>query len=181
MDMEQSLAIGAWHEQGEAAVRAEGIPFTFIRPTGFMANLLAWAGSIKAEGIVRSSAGYGRRAFIHSDDIAAVAVKALTESSYIGEALPITGPEALTFGDATMKIGAAIKRELRYEVISDEEAGRRFAASGAPAEEVEAHIALWRAIREGRLGSVTDTVRRVLMREPVTLDQWIAENAAAFC
>ena len=51
MDVQQGLAIGAWHERGEAAIRASGIPFTFVRPTGFMSNLLAWVPSIKAEGV----------------------------------------------------------------------------------------------------------------------------------
>jgi uncharacterized protein YbjT (DUF2867 family) len=55
LDVEQGLAIGAWHEKGESAIRAVGIPFTFVRPTGFMSNLLAWADSIRTEGIVRSS------------------------------------------------------------------------------------------------------------------------------
>src|SRR5271168_3545829 len=53
MDVEQALAIGAWHERGEAAIRKCGIPFTFVRPTGFMSNLFAWAPSIKAEGAIR--------------------------------------------------------------------------------------------------------------------------------
>src|SRR5262249_18439413 len=78
MDVQLGLAIGAWHERGETAVRASGVPFTFVRPTGFMSYLLAWAQSIRGEGVVRASTGDGRRPFIHSDDIASVAVKALT-------------------------------------------------------------------------------------------------------
>ena len=89
------------------AIRASGVPFTFVQPTGFMSNLLAWATSIKAEGIVRASTGEGRRAFIHSD-AAAVATKALTPPEYDGESLPITGPEALSFAEVTAKIGSAI-------------------------------------------------------------------------
>ena len=61
MDVQQGLAIGAWHERGEAAVRASGVPFTFVRLTGFMSNLLAWAPSVKAESVVRASTGDGRR------------------------------------------------------------------------------------------------------------------------
>ena len=179
-DVDQSLAIGAWHEQGEAAIRASGIPFTFIRPTGFMSNLLAWARSIKTEGIVRSSTGSGRRPFIHSDDIAAVATAALTSRSHLGQSLAITGPEALTFAEITTKIAAAIGKPLVYQPISDDEAARRFSATGASAEEVAAHVALWRAIREGRLAAVTDQVQRILGRPPLTLDHWLAENAAAF-
>ena len=182
LDVEQGLAIGAWHEQGEAAIRAEGIPFTFIRPTGFMSNLLAWALPIRNEGIVRSSTGDGRRPFIHSDDIAAVAVEALTTGQYEGQSLSITGPEALSFAEVAARIGEAIAKELRFETISDEEAGGRYAAAtGAPTVETEAHVALWRAIREGRLGRVTDTVQRVLGRKPIALDQWLVENRSTFC
>jgi len=180
LDVEQSLAIGAWHEQGEAAIRASGVPFTFLRLSGFMTNLLAWAGSIRAEGVVRTSTGNGKRAFIHSNDIAAVAVRALTSRKYVGEALALTGPEALSFTEVATKIGVAIGRELRYETLSDEEAGWRFEATGASAEETAAHVELWRAICEGRAGMVTDGVERALGRKPIGLDQWIAENAGAF-
>jgi uncharacterized protein YbjT (DUF2867 family) len=180
LDVEQSLAIGAWHERGEAAVRASGIPFTFVRPTGFLSNLLAWAHSIKAEGVVRSSARNGKRPFIHSEDIAAVAVRALTTREYVGQALPITGPEALSFPEVTAKIGAAVGKELQFLPISDEEASRRFSATGASAEEVVAHVELWRAIRENRLATVTDVVQKLLGRQPISLDQWLLESASAF-
>jgi len=180
LDVEQSLAIGAWHERGEAAIQASGVPFTFLRPSGFMTNLLAWAGSIKAEGAVRASTGNGKRAFIHSDDIAAVAVRVLTSHEYVGKALALTGQEALSFAEVAKKIGMAIGRELKYETLSDEEATRRFAATGASAEETEAHVELWRAIREGRLGMTTDGVERVLGRKPIGLVRWIAENVDKF-
>ena len=64
--------------------------------------------------------------------------------------------------------------------VLSEEAGRRFSATGASLEETEAHVALWRAIREGRLATITDGVQRVLGREPVAFDTWIHENAKAF-
>ena len=180
LDVEQKLAIGAWHAKGEAAIRASGIRFTFVRPTGFMSNLLAWSRSIVAEGIVRSSTGDGKRPFIHSEDIAAVAVRALTADDYVGKALPITGPQSLSFAEITEKIGSAIGRQLKYQPISDEEAGCRFSATGASAEEVAAHVELWRAIREGRVGATTNEVERILGRKPIALDQWLVENAPVF-
>jgi uncharacterized protein YbjT (DUF2867 family) len=179
-DVEQRLAIGAWHEKGETAIRASGIPFTFVRPTGFMSNLLLWSRSIVSEGIVRSSTGDGKRPFIHSDDIAGVAVRALTTNDYAGQSLPITGPQALSFAEIAEKIGAATGRQLKYQPISDEEAGHRFSATGASPEETTAHVELWRAIREGRVGDTTNEVERILGRKPIALDQWLVENAAAF-
>ena len=180
MDVQHGLAIGAWHERGEAAVRASGVPFTFLQPTGFMSNLLAWASSVKSEAIVRSSTGDGRRAFIHSDDIAAVAVKSLTTAGYQGQPLPITGPEALTFAEVTAKVSGAIGRPLTFQPISDEEARQRYSRVSGSEEETNAHVALWRAIREGRLARVTNDVERVLGRKPISLDRWLTENIATF-
>jgi uncharacterized protein YbjT (DUF2867 family) len=180
MDVNQKLAIGAWHEQGEAAIRATGILFTFVQPTGFMSNLLAWAHSIRAEGVVRSATGEGRRAFIHSADIAEVATKALTTRDYYGQSLAITGPEALSFSEVTARIGAAIGKQLKFQPISDDEARRRYSAVSGSDEETEAHVSLWRAIREGRLATVTDGVGRILGRKPITLDRWLIENSKHF-
>jgi uncharacterized protein YbjT (DUF2867 family) len=145
-----------------------------------MSNLLAWAKSIQTEGIVRASTGDGRRSFIHSADIAAVAVKALTTPEYTGKSLPITGPEALSFAEATAIIGAVIGKPLTFKAITDEEARQRYSAISGSAAETEAHVSLWRGIREGRLAKVTNTVERILGRKPITLDQWANENAAAF-
>ena len=180
MDVNQKLAIGAWHEQGEAAIRATGIPFTFVQPTGFMSNLLAWTSSIRGEGVVRSATDEGRRAFIHSADIAEVATKALTTRDYYGQSLAITGPEALSFSEVTARIGAAIGKQLKFQPISDDEARRRYSAVSGSDEETEAHISLWRAIREGRLATVTDGVERILGRKPITLDRWLIENSKHF-
>jgi uncharacterized protein YbjT (DUF2867 family) len=180
LDVEHGLAIGAWHEKGEAAIRASTVPFTFVRPTGFMSNLLAWAHTIKTEQIVRSSTADGRRPFIHSEDIAAVSVQALLTDAYLGQVIPITGPDALTFGEATAIIAEAIGRFLKYEAISDKEARERYAkVSGSP-EETEAHVSLWRAIRQRRLAGVTHDVERILGRLPITLRQWAKENVDSF-
>jgi uncharacterized protein YbjT (DUF2867 family) len=179
MDVEQGLAIGAWHEKGEHAIRASKVPFVFVRPSGFMNNLLAWAHSIKTERIVRSSTGDGRRPFIHLDDIASVCVVALLTDEYLGQALPLTGPESLTFGDATEILSRATGKPLVYQPISDQQARERHARVSGSAE-TEAHVALWRAIREGRLASTTNCVEQILARKPIALEQWAAENAPSF-
>jgi uncharacterized protein YbjT (DUF2867 family) len=90
-------------------------------------------------------------------------------------ALVITGPQALTHGEMASRIGAAIGKTIRFEEISDEEAGPDFDPRYA-----DALVDSWRAIREGRLATVTGGVQEVLGREPATFDQWAQENAGAF-
>lgn len=180
MDAKQDVGTGAWHARGESAIRASGITFTFVQPAGFMSNALGWATSIKAEGVVRAPTGDGRIAFIHPDDIAAVATKALATREYGGESLPITGPEALSYAEMTAKIGAAVGKPLRFQPISDEQERHHMIESGDPAEIVAAHVSIYRAIREGRLAIVTDNVDRVVGQRPIAFDRWVQENAAAF-
>jgi|HubBroStandDraft_5_1064220.scaffolds.fasta_scaffold129778_1 uncharacterized protein YbjT (DUF2867 family) len=177
---EQNIGTGVWHAQGESAIRDSGIPFTFVQPSGFMSNALFWARSIKAEGVVRACTGDGKIPFIHSQDIAGVTTAALTSRAYDGKSLPITGPEALNYAEMTAKIGAVIGKPVRYQVISDDEERRRMVERGEAAQIAAAHLSIYRAIREGRLATVTDTVERVLDRKPITFDQWVLENATAF-
>lgn len=179
-DAEQQVGTGAWHARGEAAIRATGIACAFVRPTGFMDNALYWAHSIKAEGVVRSATGDGTIPFIHSDDIADVAVEMLLEPKYDGRAASITGPRALSYREMVEKIGAAIGRSLAYRELSDEEARRAQAAWGESPEMVDAHLSIYRAIREGRLAVVTDEVQCILGRPPLGFDRWIEQHASFF-
>jgi uncharacterized protein YbjT (DUF2867 family) len=180
MDARQKVGTGLWHAQGESAIRATGISFTFVQPAGFMSNALGWVPSIKAEGVVSAPTGDGRIAFIHPDDIAAVAVEALTKREFERESLPITGPEALSYGGMTAKIGAAVGKPLRFQPISEEQERHQMIESGWRPEIVDAHVSIYRAIREGRLAIVTDNVDRVIRQTPISFERWVEENVAAF-
>jgi (4-alkanoyl-5-oxo-2,5-dihydrofuran-3-yl)methyl phosphate reductase len=179
-DVEHGVGTGVWHREGEAAIRDSGIGFVFVQPSGFMDNFLNWADAIKADGVVRCAAGDGTIPFIHSDDIADVAVAAMTRPQYVGQSLPITGPEALSFADMTAKVGAVIGRELSFQSLADDDERRQQAAWGSPEALIEARLSIFRAIRQGRLATVTDNVAAVLGREAISFDQWARQNAAAF-
>jgi len=180
LDSRERFGTGVWHAQGEVAIRESGLAFTFVQPSGFMSNALFWAESIKRDGMVSSCTDDGKIAFIHPEDIAAVAARVLTSQDYLGEALAITGPEALSYSEMTEKIGAAIGRHLAFRIIPEEEERRRLEAGGTPDWEIEYHLSIYRAIREGRASTVTDTVERVLGRKPITFDRWARENVSAF-
>jgi uncharacterized protein YbjT (DUF2867 family) len=177
---EQNVGTGVWHAAGEVAIRARGIAFTFVQPSGFMSNALYWARSIREEGVVRSATGDGRIPFIHPQDIADVSMAALISHKYVGQSLAITGPEALSFAEMTAGIAAVIGKPLRFQDISDEEARQQQVAWQASPQLAEARLSIFRAIREGRLAKVTDTVERVLGRRPTAFTQWAKENAQAF-
>ncbi|CAN5181246.1 SDR family oxidoreductase [soil metagenome] len=180
LDVRTGIGTGPWHARGEDAVRESGVAFTFIQAAGFMSNALGWSESIRREGVLRSSTGGGKIAFIHPDDIAAVATASLTTRDYDGQALVITGPEALSYGEMTATIGRAIDKPVRFEEVTDGQAYARTVAWAGKGAYVDALVGIWRAVREGRLDTVTDGVKRITGREPIPFDQWATENAASF-
>ncbi|HWP06035.1 MAG TPA: hypothetical protein VNN72_09845, partial [Polyangiaceae bacterium] len=180
IDVHSNVGTGPWHARGEAAVRESGLELTFLQPSGFMSNALAWASSIRKQGVLRSSTGTGQIAFIDPDDIADVAVAALTTHDYDGQSLLITGPQALSYAEMAGKIGAATGQHVSFEAISDAAAYAGVVAWAGLGAYADALVDIWRAIREGRLATVTAGVQQVLGREPKSFETWVEENAAAF-
>ena len=180
LDVHTGVGTGPWHARGEAAVRDTGVAFTFIQAAGFMLNALGWADSIREEGVLRSSTGKGTIAFIHPDDIADVAIAALTTRDHDDQSLIITGPEALSYGEMVATVGVAIGRQVRFEEISDNQAYAGVVAWAGKGHYADALVDIWRAVREGRLATVSDGVKQVVGRRPISFDRWAEENAAAF-
>lgn len=180
LDARHGVGTGVWHARGELAIRDSGVAHTFVQPTGFMSNALYWARGIRDAGVVRSATGDGAIPFVHPDDIADVCVTALTTRAHLGAALPLTGPTALSYAEMAAQIGAALDRPLRWEAMSDDDTRRQQGAWGAEPAMVDARLSIFRAIREGQLAEVTDTVARVLGRPPKTFAQWAHDHAAAF-
>jgi uncharacterized protein YbjT (DUF2867 family) len=180
LDVHTGVGTGPWHARGEAAVRESGVAFIFIQAAGFMLNALGWADSIRDEGVLRSSTGKGKIAFIHPDDIADVAVAALTVRDHDGQSLVITGPEALSYGEMAATIGVAIGKQVRFQEISDNQAYSGVVAWAGKGRYADALVDIWRAVREGRLDTVSDGVKQVIGRRPISFDRWAEENADAF-
>jgi uncharacterized protein YbjT (DUF2867 family) len=178
LDARTGIGTGPWHAHGEAAIRESGVPHTFIQTAAFMSNALSWAASI-SNGVLFSSTGEGKIAFIDPADIADVAASALTQKHSRNASLVITGPEALSYRDMVTAIGDAIGKPVHYEILSDADAlaGALMWADRAYAE---ALVDIWRAVRESRLATVSNGVEQQLGRLPRSFSKWIEENIDAF-
>jgi uncharacterized protein YbjT (DUF2867 family) len=92
--------------------------------------------------VVRACTGEGRVAYIHPDDVAAVATKVLSTEQHKGESLHITGPEVMSYAEMTAGIGAVIGKVLRFDCISDGEAQKRLVPRDIQVTEAEALVSL---------------------------------------
>lgn len=166
------------HRADERVVAGSGLAWTFVRPSGFMANDLQWAATIKSAGVVR--APYGRAAFAPVDerDVAAVAVAALTDDTHAGEAYELTGPAALSTIDRVRILGETIGQTVRFEETTPQRY-REQMAGRIPADYIEAMLNFG-AHFDCTPAPVLPTVEQVTGHPAHTYAQWAAYHAADF-
>ena len=153
-------------ERAEQAVAETGAALTVLRSTWFMQNFSEdYMLEHVLAGEIRLPAGDVPTPFLDADDIADIAVAALTDDRHVGQLYELTGPRSLTFAEAAAEIGAAAGREVRYTAVSLEEHAVEAAAHGVPHEVIELLTYLFAEVVDGRNAPTTDGVRRALGRE----------------
>ena len=168
------------HGKAEAAARESGVPFTFVRPTFFMQNLLGLAGTIKSKGAIFQPAGDVAASYVDVRDIAAVAAKALTVGGHEGQTYTVTGPEALTQAQIADLVARVTGKPVKYIDVPRDAAKKAMLGGGMPEWQAEAISQLMDEVRGGKVAVVTGEVQRVTGKPPRTMEQFVRENRAAF-
>lgn len=175
----ENSAAGRTHIDGEDAVRSSGLDWTIVRPAWFAQNFSEgfFRDSVVA-GELRLPAGDGAAAFVDAEDIAAVAVAALTEDGHMGRTYELSGPRAVTFGEAATLISQATGRTVRYVPLSPEAFVAGLVTEGWPAADAEDYADAIGPIRRGMDRHLSDGVERVLGRPARDFSRFVAEAAA---
>ncbi len=116
--------------------------------------------------------------FIDINDIADVAVAALTEEGHAGEVYEVTGPRMMTFAEVAQEISLAAGREVQFVQIPKESFAAAIAESGAPDDIAWLLNYLFETVLDGRNEYVCDGVRRALGREPADFADFAQRMAA---
>src|SRR5512145_167346 len=163
----------------ELHIEGSGLVWTHLRPTWFMQNFsTAHAAAIKA-GTLAEPAATARTAFIDARDIAAVALRALTQDGHAAKAYTLTGPELLTRAAVAATFSRELGRTVTYVAVSDEQF--RAALTGQMSQSyIELLSTLYAGVRAGWTERRTDDVRTVLGREPVSLAEFIRDHRATW-
>jgi uncharacterized protein YbjT (DUF2867 family) len=151
----------------EQIVRDSGVEWTVLRATWFAQN---FSENYLLESILRGEvvlpAGDVGEPFVDADDIADVAVAALTQRGHAGELYELTGPRLWTFAEAVAEIGRATQRDIRYVQISPQAYAEVLRAEQVPTEFVELVAYLFAEVLDGRNAWVADGVQRAIGRAP---------------
>jgi uncharacterized protein YbjT (DUF2867 family) len=162
----------------ERIVQESEVVWTIVRAGWFSQNFSegAFVDMVRG-GVISLPAGEIAEPFIDVDDIADVAVVALTEEGHEYEIYEVTGPRLMTFTDAAREISRATGRAIRFESIPREAFSQAIRESGAPDEYAWLLNYLFETVLDGRNAYLCDGVQRALGRPPKDFADYAREMA----
>ncbi len=152
-------------ERSEALFSAADPQGTILRSSFFNQNFSEHflLGPV-LEGVIAFPAAEMVEPFVDADDIAEIAVAALTEPGHEGQLYELTGPRLLSFHDVAADLSESIGRTITYEPVTSDEYVEMAVAHGLPIEEAAPLAELFAEVLDGRNAHTTGAIAQVLGR-----------------
>jgi uncharacterized protein YbjT (DUF2867 family) len=163
----------------EELIMKAGVEWTILRCSWFNQNFSEGylVEPIQA-GHVALLAGDVGEPFIDVDDIADVAVAALTEEGHANQLYELTGPRLITFKQAMAEISEVTGKPIVYEQVSAEQYKAMLTEYQVPEEFIWLVTYLFTEVLDGRNESLADGVQRALGRAPRDFSAYVKKTAA---
>jgi uncharacterized protein YbjT (DUF2867 family) len=167
-------------ERAERALQDSGVEWTIVRCSWFSQNFSeSYLLEPVLAGEVALPVGDVPEPFVDAEDIADVAVAALTEDGHVGRLYELTGPRLLSFAQATEEIAAATGRPVAFVPVPMDAYAAAATHEGVPDDVVGLLRYLFTEVLDGRNAKLADGVQRALGREPRDFADFARETAAA--
>jgi len=163
----------------ERALQATETDWTILRSSWFSQN---FSESFFLEPILKGEIALPTAAvaepFVDIEDIADVAVTALTDGTHSGQLYELSGPRALSFPDAISEIAFATGRDLKFISVTPEQYQEALREAHVPIPMIDLIIYLFTTVLDGRNTQVADGVERALGRPPRDFTEYVKRTAA---
>jgi len=167
-------------QECELIIQRPDIKWTVVRCSWFSQNFSEGEFlEMVLAGEIALPAGEVGEPFVDVDDIADVAVAALTEDGHAGQVYELTGSRLLTFAEAVDEISRATGRAIQYIEIPHEAFAAGIAEAGLPEDIAWLLNYLFATVLDGRNAWVADGVQRALGREPRDFADYCRAAAAS--
>jgi uncharacterized protein YbjT (DUF2867 family) len=167
-------------QRAEHALQASGADWTILRASWFAQNFSEnFLLDAVLSGTVALPVGEVSEPFIDADDIADVAVAALTEEGHVGRLYELTGPRLMTFPEAVNEISEASGRSVDFQDIQPEHYASELNASGLPEEMTDLVMYLFTTVLDGRNEYTAAGVQEALGRPARDFSEYARDAAAS--
>ena len=174
-------AFGLDMRSAEDAVRGSALEWTVLRPSNFAQNFhedVFHAPLLAGE--LTLPAGAVPEPFIDVEDVADAATAVLSETGrHAGRVYELTGPRALTFGEAVELISRASGRPLTYRQVSPAAYAATLVEEGLSEDDAHHVAEMFVLMERGLFAATTDDLATLLGRAPRTFEDYAVRAAAA--
>lgn len=164
-------------QRAEEVVKSSGLSWNIVRASWFCQN---FSESFMLEGILSGElvlpAGDTVEPFVDADDIADVAVAALTEPGHRNKVFEVTGPRALTFAQCIREISGALGRHVKYTSVPVDAYINALREQGVPEEMQWLLHELFTVVFDGRNSKVMFGVGEALGRPATDFDAYVQKT-----
>jgi uncharacterized protein YbjT (DUF2867 family) len=168
---------GRAHAQTERRIEESGVGYTFLRPSYFMQNLLAFAEPIRG-GLLPVPLGDAAVAMVDTRDVGAAAARILLAGGrHDGQIYELTGPESLGCDEVAARLSRILGHEVRYTNPTPDAAAESMRARGAPDWLVQHVQEIMGIMRSGAGAPTTSSLAELLGRPPRPFDEFARDHA----
>lgn len=166
-------------EQAEQVIQNSGVDWTILRASWFFQNF-SEAHFLEPilQGELVLPVGNIAEPFIDAEDIAEIAVEALTQPGHSSQLYELTGPRALTFAEAVEEIARETKRDIRFATVPPDAYRQALEQEELPAQLIDLVLYLFTTVLDGRNTAVADGVQRALGRPARDFTAYVQRTAA---
>ena len=145
-----------------------------------MQNLIFDSATIKEQSAIYAPMADGKIGMVDARDIAAVAVKALSEEGHEGKTYILTGPKAISYHDIAKALTNALGREIKYVPVSSESAHKGMLDSGMPEWLANDITGLNQVFAAGKGSDLSPDVEKVTGRKPYSIENFVNDFTYIF-
>ena len=166
-------------QRAEQVIKDSGAIWTILRASWFAQNFSEnFLLDAVLSGKVALPAGDVGEPFIDVEDIADVAVAALTEAGHAGRLYELTGRRLLTFAQAVDEIARVSGQSVSFEQVTSEQYSEALGQYAVPKDVAALVMYLFTTVLDGRNAHVTDGVQRALGGEPRDFADYVQDTVA---
>jgi uncharacterized protein YbjT (DUF2867 family) len=157
------------HAATEVLLQSSGVPYVSLRNGFYGESALYQLGGMKESGRLALPED-GPVSWTARTDLAEAAVAALTDKTLFDGVSPaLTAAEAILFSDIASLASEVLGRDIKREVISEEEYRGAKLSAGYPEPVVDMLASLFAATRAREFDVVDPTLERLLGRKPTSM------------
>ena len=172
--------LGRQHHEIDQLVRDSGVPYTIVKPTFFMQNILGAAQTVAEDGVMYWPFGDGRAGMTDVRDVVNVLAAVATSDGHEGATYTLTGPASISMHDVAAAFTAALDRPVSYVNVPVEAGVGGMVEMGMSQFMAETFGELFVNFANNGADRVTEDVEKVTGHPARSIDDFARDFATMF-